>query len=129
MSRWLDEFVASQIAAQRSADPRLTPVLTQARGMRLFGTMGGEVFLRPDGSVVALIEGAPGEPERWEEQSESDRIYALIVSLKRFPELEQLLPRRSPTADECSSCAGTGRIHGVVCSICSGLGWIRGQAT
>ena len=129
MTSWLGEFVAKHAAIQRSADPAAAHVLSEARGMRLFGTVGGEVFLRPDGTTVALIEGARGESDWWEEQNEADHLAALVLSLKRFPELERLLPERPDTAPDCTRCSATGFIHGIVCATCSGLGWLRAPAT
>jgi hypothetical protein len=129
MSTWLREFVERQMAAQASEDPAAAAALAEARGMRLFGTIGAEVFLRPDGTTVALVEGAAGEPDRWHDDTESEHIAALVIARKRFPELEQLLPRRPERAADCSMCAATGLIQGMVCGACSGLGWIVTPAT
>jgi hypothetical protein len=129
MDTWLREFVERQMSAQASEDPVAAPLLAAAGGMRLFGTIGAEVFLRPDGTTVALIEGAAGEPDRWQGDNEADRISALVIALKRFPELARLLPSRPEAASECPACAATGRIHGVVCGACSGLGWVNAPAT
>ena len=129
MPTWLEGFVAKHAEAQRAADPRMADVLAQARGMRLFGTIGFEVCLRSDGSTVALVEGTPDKPDWWEEQSDADHVSALVVALKYFPELGQLLPQRASTATDCPACEGTGRLFGLVCGSCSGLGWLRPPAT
>jgi hypothetical protein len=124
MDPWLRKFVERQMATQASEDPATARLLAEAGGMRLFGTIGAEVFLRPDGTTVALIEGAVGEPDRWQGHTEADRISALVIALKRFPELGRLLPIRPESASDCPACAAAGRIHGVVCGACSGLGWV-----
>ena len=129
MSNWLPEFVERQMAAQVSNDPAAASLLAAAGGMRLFGTIGAEVFLRPDGTTVALIEGAPGDPDQWQDDTEQDRITALVIARKQFPELEQLLPRRPADATDCPECGATGFIHGIVCGACSGLGWPNALAT
>jgi hypothetical protein len=99
-------------------------LLAAAGGMRLFGTIGAEVFLRPDGTTVALIEGAPGVPDRWQDDTEADRTSAPVIACEQFPALERLLAHRPVTAGDCHACAATGLIHGVVCGACSGLGWV-----
>jgi hypothetical protein len=63
MDPWLREFVERQMATQASENPATAQLLAEAGGMRLFSTIGAEVFLRPDGTTIALIEGGSGEPE------------------------------------------------------------------
>ena len=65
MGDWLREFVERHMAAQISEDPSVVPLLKEAGGMLLYGTIGATVFLRPDGSTVALVEGDAREPPRW----------------------------------------------------------------
>jgi len=54
--------------------------------------MSGEVFLRPDGTTIALVEGRPGQADEWRSDSYSDRIAAINVALK------QLSRTRAPSA-------------------------------
>jgi hypothetical protein len=128
MTDWLPEFVAHHMALQSAKSPATQQLLAQAGGMRLFGTIGADIFLRPDGSTRALIEGGRDEPDRWEENSASEHLSALVIATKAFPELARLLPQRPIDADTCTACGGSGRIHGIVCGTCSGLGWRNAAA-
>lgn len=116
------------MARQSAESPATQSLLAQAGGMRLFGTIGADVFLRPDGSTCALVEGGRDEPDRWEENSASEHLSALVIATKAFPELARLLPRRPNDAESCAACHGSGRIHGIVCGTCSGLGWRNAAA-
>ncbi len=129
MNSWLQAFVEGQIAVQVAMDPATAHLLAEAGGMHLYGTVGADVFLRPDGTTVALIEGAYGMPAFWEVDTGSEHIASLVIASKRFPVLARLLPARPETAVDCPSCAAAGRVHGIVCGTCNGLGWNRGQST
>ena len=129
MDTWLAEFVAQHMSAQAAADPEQAPLLAAAGGMRLYGTIGAVVFLRPDGTTIALVEGSPGQPDYWEPDDEGQRTASIAVALRRFPELQRLLPKRPGDATDCAVCAGTGRLHDLVCGACSGLGWRNAPAT
>jgi hypothetical protein len=129
MDTWLREFVERHMAAQVAEDPRAAPLLAEVGGMRLFGSIGAEVFLRPDGTTVAVVETPPGEPDEWQLDADVDHIAAINIALKRFPELARLLPHRPGNTPDCAACDGTGYIYGVVCGTCSGLGWIGPRAT
>ena len=123
MADWLQDFVARHTAGQGSRDAALKHLLQQAGGMRLFGTMGADVFLRPDGSTVSLIEGSGTESDHWHDDTADERIAALVIALDRYPELASLLPSRPNDAQDCAGCQGSGRIHAIVCAKCNGLGW------
>jgi nucleotide-binding universal stress UspA family protein len=129
MDGWLREFVERHRTAQAAEDLRAASLLAAAGGMRLYGTIGADVFLRPDGSTIALVEGGRGEPDRWVVGTEADRIADLVIGAERHPELARLLPSRPPSAADCTACGATGRIHGIVCAACSGLGWTNRAAT
>src|SRR5258706_15444888 len=120
---WLADFVATQIAAQSARDASLRKLTREAGGMRLFGTIGAEVFLRPDGTTVSLIEGESSDDSTWSEDSLMDHYAALAIGKRHYPELAALLPVRPPQASDCTACVGTGSIRGIVCARCSGLGW------
>ena len=115
---WLPDFVA-QHAASQSKLPREASALG---AMRLFGTIGSDVFLTPSGDVWALAE--VGDGEEWTPLTNVDRNAAICVALKRFPELVLLLPRRPTDASDCSTCQGAGRLREMTCHTCGGLGWV-----
>ena len=129
MDDWLREFVERHRAAQAAEDPRAASLLAEAGGMRLYGTIGADVFLRPDGTTIALVEGGRGESDRWVVGTEADRIADLVIGAGRHPELARLLPGRPSSAADCTACGATGRFHSIVCAACSGLGWINRTAT
>ena len=128
MTDWLAAFVHQRIEEVAREAPHLRAAMDEAGGILLFGTIGGEAFLRPDGSVWyhwAVDWVHDPEHYEWSEATGKDRWGALVLGARRMPELKQLLPRRSPDSPDCSRCVGSGLVLvGVLCPDCGGLGWI-----
>ena len=125
------------MAAAIREEPKSAEWISEAGGVLLFGTIGSEAFLRPDGSVwYHEVVNWPSDPEKyeWREGRGNDRWAALVLGSKRMPELRKLLPQRPPNAPNCSACGGRGLIfpspaeeardRGVICADCGALGWI-----
>jgi hypothetical protein len=134
---WLPEFVRSAMARAVREQPQLAPWLHEAGGIPLFGTIGAEAFLRPDGSVwyYEAVDWV-NDPDKyeWREGIGNDRWAAIVLGCRRIPQLKALLPVRPSDAPTCRRCNGRGEIlvsvqadgskRGITCPDCGRLGWI-----
>ncbi len=96
----------------------------------LWGSIGGEYFIRPDGTVLADEDYGPDHPcEGPVVANAGTRIMAIVIAAEKRPEFAALLPARDSADPDCGQCDGTGRhpIPFVVCQRCFGLGWLRGK--
>jgi hypothetical protein len=138
---WLPQFVTSRMAEAERARPESAAWLREAGGITLFGTIGGEAYLRPDGTVwYHWVVDWTNEPDRyeWREGRGNERWAALVLGARRMPELKELLPARPPATPDCPRCEGRGEIfvgrqadgveRGIVCPDCGALGWIADGA-
>lgn len=118
------------MAEQAARDPQFARDVTEAHGMLLYGTIGHAAYLRADGSVwfhvAALsLDTEDDEEYEWQVAAGTDRLRALLMGTRRYPELLELLPTRPADAVECLRCTGTGRFFpNVYCHLCGGLGWV-----
>ena len=131
MPNWIDQLYRAALATADSSTSDAA-WLRQAGGIPLYGTIGSEAALRPDGSVWTYGADNPLTPDAgssWREATGPERWGALTLGVARYPEVAQLLPKRPPGAKDCRLCKGSGYIHrdatgrGVVCPECGGLGW------
>lgn len=99
--------------------------------MLLFGTIGAEAYLRPDGSVRIYHDFGEGREEwGWKEASDIERMQAIVIASERHPELRRLIPIRPDQAVNCDPCHGSGYLwQSIHCGHCGGLGWLRDAAT
>jgi len=136
---WLAQYVIEQRDATREQDPRLHRWLEEQSALHLYSEIGGEVLLRSDGSV--WLHPEDGEPH---EAKGIDRWICLVIAIRRYPALRELLPARPATAQTHRPCSGTGFITvdmrtgkllekttigddprtQFVCGECGGLGWV-----
>jgi hypothetical protein len=103
-------------------------------GMTLFGTLGLEAVLRPDGSVwfeEDLDWTGPTPRLVWRRATAQEAAGALLRAVPRHPLLGELLPSRTEGTPPCSRCAGNaqmtsaGRVfEGIWCEACYGVGWL-----
>jgi len=117
--------VEGQLADQLSR----RSVSPDARGMLLYVTIGHAAYLATDGSV--WLEGGDEDPGsvQWSLAKPVERIGALFIATKYYPELQELLPPRPSDAPTCTQCAGRGHVFAeVVCPSCGGLGWVSDEA-
>jgi hypothetical protein len=133
---WLPAFMAARTAAAEREHPERAKWLKEAGGITLFGTIGAEAYLRPDGSVwyYRAVDWANSDEYEWREARGNERWAALVLGSKRMPELKKLLPQRPPNAPDCGRCGGRGEIlvsrqaegddRGIICPDCGALGWI-----
>jgi len=132
---WLPAFVQERMAEQAARDPQFAQDVAAAQGMLLYGTIGHAAYLRDDGSVwfhvAALsLDTEDDEEYEWQVATGTDRLRALQMGARRYPELLELLPQRPADAVECLRCTGTGRfLPNVYCHLCGGLGWVPASAT
>jgi hypothetical protein len=115
--RWLVEFVVKA---------RELLGVTSAVGLPLCGSIGFEATLLSDGDVVWHEYDIANEaPDEWRVASREERISAIVIALKRMPQLSVPLPARGPSDRDCANCEAVGTLVGgrVVCSTCGGLGW------
>lgn len=130
---WIQELYAEQQRAFARQNPSFAEWARSAHGVLLCATIGSAGLLRLDGGVwVNEIEnwGSPEEPrEVWREALEPERWSWLVLGLRHYPALAQLLPPRPEAAVDCEPCSGSGYISrnadadGRICSECWGLGW------
>jgi len=141
---WLPEFVSAGMSAAIREEPGQADWIREADGIRLFGTIGAEAFLRSDGSVwyYEAVDWV-NDPARyeWREGKGNDRWAALVLGTRRIPQLQALLPTRPPNAPNCARCNGRGELftdgkgrilaepapasrNSIICPDCGALGWI-----
>jgi len=61
-----------------------------------------------------------------------DPLWARIArasAVRRYPELQGLLPPRQASALDCRTCAGKGSVANVLCGVCGGYGWLEPLVT
>src|SRR6266576_6587782 len=124
---WIDPYVRERVAAEIASAPQHRAWIEEQNRITLYGTIGHHAILRPDGSVWFYeVVNRPARPDtyQWRRAEGLERIGALSLGLKRFPELAALLPQRPRTAPDCPRCKGHGEIGGVVCPDCASLGWV-----
>jgi len=129
---WLPPFVQDRMATEVARGPQFARAVTEAGGMLLYGTIGHEAYLRPDGSVwFHRAVDWTNDPDTYEYRQavRIERWGALLIATKRYPELLELLPTRSREAPDCKKCGGSGHlIADVNCPECGGLGWVPEEA-
>ncbi len=129
---WLPVFVQDRMATEAARGLQFARAVTEAGGMLLYGTIGHEAYLRPDGSVWyhrAIDWINDPDTYEWQQADRIERWGALLIATKRYPELLELLPARTPEAPDCGKCGGSGRLMpDVNCPECGGLGWIPEEA-
>jgi hypothetical protein len=139
---WLPAWMGRQIEAGAAQRATLPPVTTDA--IYLYGSIGVEAALASTGEVyVGEYEletfASAAESIKWRPAERVERLGYIVLGARRFAELSDLLPRRSPDATGCASCRSTGdwhvfsadrkeslRIRGMICKDCGGLGWRAG---
>jgi hypothetical protein len=107
--------------------------LRELDALYLFGTLGMEAAMRPDGTVLVAVDehwGEPNAPEpTWRVATSTERTLSIKVASQRWPEFAELLPQRPAGARDCQVCHGTGGItNSVYCGDCGAMGWINDQA-
>jgi hypothetical protein len=126
---WLAAFVRSRRSTTAASDAPAGA--TDA--MHLFGTIGYEALLAPDGAVwINDTEDwcAAELVWRWRRAPRGEALGAIKVAAERIPELGALVPARPADVPACAACRGSGiltldggAVHGVWCQQCFGLGW------
>ena len=129
---WLPDFVRKRMAEEIAQDARSADWLAVAKGMTLYGTIGHEVYLRPDGTVWfhhAVDWVNDPDTWAWSQATLPEAWGAFLIAAKRIPEVARLVPERPTTAPDCADCLGTGRhVVGIQCPTCHGLGWPPSKA-
>jgi len=136
---WLPAYVRGHMARIVRQDPVMRTWIQEANGITLFGSIGMEAVLRPDGSVwyYEVVDWPKDERYEWREVSGNERWTALVCRIKRFPELRELLPKRPPGTPDCRRCEGRGELYfegqgqrygGIACPDCGKLGWVTSAA-
>jgi len=91
----------------------------------VYSDLGGTLLLTPDGDVITYRH----DNSSWSREIDPKwRRAAVIFGAQRFPELSDLLPVRPPDAPPCQYCQGTGRVVGIRCATCLGLGWVWSES-
>ena len=106
------------------------PYVEQFSVLPLTSDMGGLYGLMPSGEIVEFLWDQPMEPKVVTKPHSVN--VALFQGVRRYPELEPLLPERPDGADTCEMCDGTGRVgselpehlRDVVICYCGGAGWL-----
>lgn len=88
---------------------------------------GGGYAIRPDGEIVRFLWDSLNHCEI--EQDIRTRNMVLYQGSRKYPELQEIVPSRSPDDMDCPYCGGTGiellsvklRVDNIVC-YCGGIG-------
>src|SRR5690242_3906664 len=121
----MDQFLPRFLRTIAESEPnRARP---EFGGVCIWGTIGLEAVLRPDGSMMMLASRTgTDEPLPTREATVQER-FGLLTDAARnhWSELQRLVPRRPPEATACSKCSGTGFVHKqILCPTCWSLGWL-----
>ncbi len=115
------EIVRSQSASPQDQFRKREAELTQA--LPIWGDFEGWFSVRSDLTVVAHRELTDAVEVEFDE---TKRNFVLAVAARKYPELEELKPKRPHDAVDCNH-GGIEyeklREHGLECS-CGGLGWL-----
>ena len=109
----------------------LRGLAAELNALPMFLDFGGCYAIRVDGEIVSFMWDEP-----YSLKPENDpriRNLVLFQGARKYPELDELVPKRPPEAEDCSHCSGTGiePMNGglgfdedmIVC-YCGGLGWL-----
>ena len=115
------QVIRRQLAAYL-ADPAAEhrDVAIRFEALPVYSDIGGTLFITPSLQILVMRSDNGGLSE---ENSPEWRLVTLVVAAERFPALKQLLPTRPSAEMDCSVCSGTGRLTGIRCGTCFGLGW------
>lgn len=127
--RRIDEIIAD--SKSRFADPLgadFHKIVATQNALPIFSDISGHIAIRPDGSFVFWR----GDDTDFEDLSEPVfQTIALISGSKKYPELQELIPKRTDNAKPCLDCKETGKalVSGhhsdvFICWKCLGLGWV-----
>lgn len=137
MAEWMDAWVSYRLATGTQAvDLPNGP----HSAVYLHGSIGYDSAITSRGEVWKDeydFDGPNAFKERWQPAAIKDAIRFLVIAVRNHPELAVLLPSRTPSADGCQACNGSGDRHvqtadgdvkvplrGLTCEVCSGLGWV-----
>lgn len=122
-------FIASRIAgfASEADETRLWlgPYVAEFNALPLYVGWTETIGIRAEGEIVSWST----EQEFVGVRAVEDRMLALIslvAGSKRYPELRQLLPQRTPDAIDCR-CRDVPLLASgkAFCGTCGGLGWVE----
>ena len=111
----------SDEAAARASNEDVREAVMKTGGVPVHTDLGGILLVAPDGQVLHY------DPESGRVQAPGHnwKQLALAKAARRFPELEELRPRKPDGAAECRACEGSGVLQeGVDCGTCFGAGWL-----
>jgi len=115
LRRMIDE------ARNASVESTLRDVALATDALPVHIDMGGALVVTTEGAVLEY----DFEADATSVAPENFRLAALAKAARRFPELQDLAPRRPENAVTCPACAGTGVILGKMdCGTCMSLGWV-----
>lgn len=133
---WIAAWIEYRIAARPSVAVALPGVPDPA--VYLHGSIGYDSAITSRGEVWVNeydLDGPDAFQEKWRPAAFKDGTGYLVIATRNHPELRSLLPVRTGSEPDCSSCKGTGKRHlggalipmeGMICLDCSGLGWLAG---
>ena len=126
---WFDELRRAQLAGLEPVNPEMAAWLRELGALYLYGTIGSEAVLLPDGRVRIWNADQWPESDAYTERDATplERIGSIVLGARRLPQLRALLPERPAGTPDCACCAGTGdypHAKGILCPTCEGLGWV-----
>lgn len=127
---WVRAFVAARMDSAAARSRIDAEEVARIGGIRLYGTIGGEGILRPDGSVWFYeVKRVTPEEYGWRRATYLEGLGAIVLGIEHFPELRRLLPERPSGEPDCRACHGTGEVIArLQCPTCMGLGWVPKEA-
>lgn len=126
---WFDDLRRAQLVDLEPTNPRMAAWLRGMGALYLYGSIGSEAVLLPDGTVRVWWADTWSESDGYTEReaTPTERVGSLVLGARRYPELRELLPPRPPDTPDCAECGGVGEYpyaKGVLCPKCQGLGWV-----
>src|SRR3954470_18356354 len=120
---WFAELQRAQLAALDAINPASAQLVRARDAVYLYGTIGSEAVLLRNGEVrVWWAESWPTSEEYSERVgAPRERIAAIALGARHYPQLRDLLPTRPSGAPACAACGGAGFVgggDGIVCPTC-----------
>jgi len=121
----IEKHIAEFLTANDSNLQWIKAVVNEHNFLPLYIGWVSTFGIRPDGSFIRMDEDGPSKNIQPLQDSFWQRM-AICQGVKKYPELESLLPVKPAEAVTCGACGGSGQLGSdpkYVCE-CGGTGWV-----